>query len=122
MFECSRPSDESSLTALMVMELLGLSYKSGLKAPSGLVGMSPLDERVGPSSGDSGCIRMGGGFGEMRLPMRPGLDGSVGNELRVSTDSARAEFRLRENWKIGASPVDVLRPSGPNVRICGDEP
>lgn len=107
----------------MVIELLGLSYKSGLKAPSGLVGMSPLDERVGPNSGDSGCIRSGSGFGDVRLPIRPGLDGNVGNELRVSTESARAEFKLRENWKIGAaSPVDVLRPSGPNVRICGDEP
>lgn len=105
-----------------MIELLGLSYKSGLKAPSGLVGISPLDERVGPKSGDNGCIRIGGGFGDVKLPTRPGLDGNVGNELRVSTDRARAEFKLRENEKIGASPVEVLRPSGPNVRICGDEP
>lgn len=54
----------------------------------------------------------------------PGLNsfGSAGDELRASRLMARNGLDPREKWNKDCSLVVVVRPSGPNARICGDEP
>lgn len=46
----------------------------------------------------------------------------AGDEQRASRLMARNGLDPREKWNKDCSLVDVLRPSGPNARICGDEP
>lgn len=46
----------------------------------------------------------------------------AGGEQRASKLIARNGLDAREKWNNDCSLVDVLRPSGPNARICGDEP
>lgn len=46
----------------------------------------------------------------------------AGDEERASKLMARNGLDAREKWNNDCSLVDVLRPSGPNARICGDEP
>lgn len=46
----------------------------------------------------------------------------AGDEQRASRLMARNGLDAREKWNKDCSLVDVLRPSGPNARICGDEP
>lgn len=57
---------------------------------------------------------------------QPGLSSFVsldaGGEQRASKLMARNGLAAREKWNNDCSFVDVLRPSGPNARICGDEP
>lgn len=57
---------------------------------------------------------------------QPGLNSFVspdaGDEQRASRLMARNGLDPREKWNKDCSFVDVLRPSGPNARICGDEP
>lgn len=46
----------------------------------------------------------------------------AGDEQRASKLIALNGLDAREKWNNDCSFVDVLRPSGPNARICGDEP
>lgn len=43
------------------------------------------------------------------------------NEPRVSNEKKRRGVSSRGIWKFDDSVADVVRPSGPNARICGDE-
>lgn len=57
---------------------------------------------------------------------QPGLSSFVsldaGDEHRASNEIARNGLDARVKWNNDDSFVDVLRPSGPNARICGDDP
>lgn len=87
----------------------------------------------GKSNGD----RQRPNFGEMHAVLaqavldasdakHPGLNSfdslDAGDEQRASRLMARNGLDAREKWNKDCSLVDVLRPSGPNARICGDEP
>lgn len=50
------------------------------------------------------------------------LSVDAGDEQRASKLMARNGLLALEKWNSDCSLVDVLRPSGPNARICGDEP
>lgn len=58
-----------------------------------------------------------------QLGLNSQLSLDAGDEQRASKLCAALNgLDVREKWNNDCSFVDVLLPSGPNARICGDEP